>query len=164
VAGVLDVADDLQVRISNSSERTDTDIAQAVRLTLMWDVYVPEEHIQTTVSDGWVTLDGNVENWSQRKSAEDAIQNLFGVRGVINHLLVCAPDVEPDDLRDAIEQALERRAEREADRMTIAVENGRVTLRGRVQSWAERQAIQGTVAGTRGVRHVDNQLQVGMVG
>jgi osmotically-inducible protein OsmY len=164
VAGVLDVVDDLQVRIPNSLERTDTDIAQAVRQALIWDVYVPEERIQTTVSDGWVTLDGDVESWSQRNAAEDAIQNLMGVRGVMNRLTVNAPAVDAEDLRAAIENALERRAEREADRIRIAVDKGHVTLTGRVQSWAERQAIQGTVAGTRGVRQVENHLQVGMVG
>jgi osmotically-inducible protein OsmY len=77
VGGVLDVGDDVQVHIPNSLKRTDTDIAQAVRLALMWDVYVPEERIQTTVSDGWVTLDGEVESWSQRNTAHNAIQNLM---------------------------------------------------------------------------------------
>jgi osmotically-inducible protein OsmY len=130
----------------------------------MWDVYVPEERIQTTVSDGWVTLDGEVESWSQRNTAHNAIQNLMGVRGVMNRLTVNAPSVNAEDLRTAIENALERRAEREADRIKIVVDDGRVTLTGRAQSWAERQAIQGTIAGTRGVRHVENHLQVGMVG
>jgi osmotically-inducible protein OsmY len=164
VGGVLDVVDDTRVHIPNSLERTDTDIAQAVRDALTWDVYVPEDRIQTTVSDGWVTLDGEVETWPQRQAAEDAIQNLIGVRGVMNRLAVTGIEISSEDLRIAIEDALERRAEREADRIKIAVHNGTVTLTGRAQSWAERKAIEGTVVGTKGVRHVENHLQVGMLG
>jgi osmotically-inducible protein OsmY len=164
VAGVLDVVDDVRVHIPNSSQRTDTDIARAVRHALVWDVFVPEERIETTVSDGWVTLDGDVDSFTERESAEHAVEKLTGVRGVINQLTVLTPVIDMDVLRQSIESALRRRADREADRIGISVADGSVVLTGHVQSWAERLAIEGTVAGTRGVRHVDNQLHVGLVG
>ncbi len=164
VAGVLDVVDDVEVHLRDAAHRTDTDIAQAIRHALTWDVSVPEQRIRTTVSDGWVTLDGNVDTWAQREAAENATQSLVGVRGVMNRLEVTGAQVEAEELRAEIEEALDRRAEREASRIGIAVHDGRVTLTGWVQSWAERQAIQGTVAGSRGVRQVENHLQVGMLG
>ena len=42
VAGVLDVANDLRVKLPTSTERTDADIARAVRAALEWDVLVPD--------------------------------------------------------------------------------------------------------------------------
>ena len=56
VAGVLDVANDLQVRIPDGLGRTDSEIAQAIRHALEWDIWIPADRIQSTVSDGWVTL------------------------------------------------------------------------------------------------------------
>ena len=70
VAGVLDVANDIQVIRSDDLAFTDTEIARAVRHTLEWDVFVPDRHIRSTVSDGWVTLEGEVETYGQREDAD----------------------------------------------------------------------------------------------
>src|SRR5579884_3642485 len=59
VVGVLDVANDIEVKIPGSRRRTDLDIAQAVRWELEWNVLVPHDRIHSTVSDGWVTLEGS---------------------------------------------------------------------------------------------------------
>ena len=59
ISGVLDVADEIQVRASRG--KTDQEVAQAVRSALTWDVYVPDEQIRSTVSGGWVTLEGKVD-------------------------------------------------------------------------------------------------------
>ena len=66
VAGVLDVANDLQVHIGGGHSRTDADIAQAVRHALEWTVLVPADNVHTTVTNGWVTLEGSVTTWRQR--------------------------------------------------------------------------------------------------
>src|SRR3712207_4952277 len=60
VAGVLDVANDLKVTLPGSHARTDTEIAQAVRRSLEWRTQIPREQIRTTVSNGSVTLEGDV--------------------------------------------------------------------------------------------------------
>ena len=81
VFGVLDVANDITVKVPGGLTRTDTEIARAVRSALEWDVFVPAETISSTVSEGWVTLDGTVERWSHRDDAERAVRNLTGVKG-----------------------------------------------------------------------------------
>lgn len=160
VAGVLDVANDLKVKVLGEAGRTDTDIARAVRHALEWDVFVPETRIRSTVSDGWVTLEGQVDYWSQRQDAERAVRNLAGVRGVSNSIEITPPKVLPLEVRRAIEQALERQAEREAHRITLDVQSGRVSLTGIVHSWAEREAVVGAARGTRGVRDVEDHLRI----
>ena len=42
VVGVLDVANDLSVKLPGTASKTDTEIAQAVRHALEWDALVPE--------------------------------------------------------------------------------------------------------------------------
>src|SRR5690242_17767431 len=54
VAGVLDVADEVQVVVRGGKTRTDTEIAQAVRNALEWDVMVKAARIRSTVTNGWV--------------------------------------------------------------------------------------------------------------
>jgi osmotically-inducible protein OsmY len=160
VTGVLDVANDLQVRIPGIGRKTDAEIAEAVRTTLRWDVFVPDDRIQTTVAEGWVTLDGEVDTWTQRLDTERAIQRLSGVVGVSNRIKVKAPLVDPAQVRLAIEGALERRAEREAQKIGIAIKDGVVTLSGPVRSWGERYAVEQAAGYGPGVRRVDSQLTV----
>jgi osmotically-inducible protein OsmY len=160
VSGVLDVANDIQVKVSGALTRTDTEIAQAVRRTLEWDVFVPDEKIASTVSEGWVTLDGTVERWTEREDAERAVRNLTGVKGVVNRITVTPMKVVGQDVRASIEQALERRAEREAKRIHVDVRDGTVTLTGPVHSWAERNSVVAAARFTPGVVSVEDHLRM----
>lgn len=160
VAGVLDVANDIEVRTLDSFDPTDTQIAKAVRNALDWNIWVPADRIRSTVSDGWVTLEGTVSQFSEREDPERTIQHLRGVRGVTNRITVSGPKVKPEKVRSMIEEALERRAEREAKRINIEIDDGTVTLSGRVKSWAEKQAILGVVSHAPGVQAVDEKLFV----
>jgi osmotically-inducible protein OsmY len=158
VADVLDVADDITVKVPGSAGRTDTEIAQAVRHALEWNVFVPDKRIRCSVSDGWVTLEGDVDYWSQRDDAERAIHSLAGVAAVSNRIEVKAATAVSSDVKKAIEEALERQAKREAKRIRLDVQDGRVSVSGLVHSWAERQSVIGAARGTRGVRKVEDHL------
>jgi osmotically-inducible protein OsmY len=160
VGGVLDVANDIQVVRSDDLALTDTEIAKAVRHTLEWDVFVPDKHIRSTVSDGWVTLEGEVETYGQREDAERAVRRLAGVVGVRDLIVVEQPLIEPGEVREVIEDVLERRADRLADRIRISIDDGEVTLSGDVRSYAEKRAVIGAVSHTRGVFSVRDHLLV----
>jgi osmotically-inducible protein OsmY len=160
VHGVLDVANNLQIVVLGSDGRSDTEIAQAVRLALQWDVFVPDTRIRSTVSRGWVTLEGDVDYLNQRDDCERAVRHLAGVRGVTNKIEVAQSQADPAAIKSAIEAALARRAEREAHHVGVLVENGRATLNGTVGSRAERDAVVGAARGTAGVRAVDDLLRI----
>ena len=160
VSGVLDVANDITVKIPGSAGRTDTEIAQAVRHALEWNVFVPEKRIRTTVSSGWVTLEGDVDYWSQSDDAEKAVRNLAGVIAVSNLIEIRPPKGVSVEVQKAIEEALDRQAEREAKRIDLEVLDGRVSVTGVVHSWAERDAVIGAARGTPGVRKVEDHLRI----
>jgi osmotically-inducible protein OsmY len=160
VAGVLDVANDVAVHLPGSAVKTDTELAAAIRQALIWDVFVPEDRIQTTVSNGLVTLHGEVEHGAQREDAARAIRNIAGVFAVDNRITVKHPKVSKVAIRTAIREALERRADREANQIELAVEDGLVTMTGSVGSAAERRAVVGAAVGTRGVDAVVDKLHV----
>jgi len=160
VQGVLDVANDIEVNPIDRFVRTDSEIAGAVRNALEWDALVPNELIQSTVSDGWVTLEGQVEYWRERTDAERAIRQLAGVVGVINKITIRKQVVNEKQLREEIEFALERRADREAERLRIEVHDGQVDLWGRVHSWQEKRAVIGSIAHAPGVTQLKDHIRI----
>jgi osmotically-inducible protein OsmY len=88
VAGVLDVANNLDVRLPGCADRADSEIARVVRQALEWDELAPHRHIRTTVTHGFVTLEGVVATSDQRMAAERTVKRLTGVRRVDNQLAV----------------------------------------------------------------------------
>jgi len=159
VPGVLDVANEIEVHVLGDATSTDADIAEAVRHALDWDVLVPAEQIHSTVTHGWVTLEGNVENYRHRLDAERAVNHLMGVRGVTNSITVVAP-TNPKKLKYLIEDVLSLRAEREAGRITVEVKGSEVSLSGAVNSWDEANAILGAVSHAPGVTAVHDHLVI----
>jgi osmotically-inducible protein OsmY len=160
VAGVLDVANDIEVNPLDDFVRSDTEIARAVRSALEWDALVPDNQIQSTVSDGWVTLEGEVNNGRERTDAERVLRRLTGVVGVINKITIRMQAVNEDQLREEIEDALETRADREAERLRIEIDDGAVALWGRVHSWQEKRAVLGSISHAPGVTQVRDHLRI----
>ena len=160
IDGVLDVANEIEVRPIGEFTRTDSDIALAVRHVLQWDALVPDERIQSTVSDGWVTLEGEVNVWRERQDAETSVLRLEGVVGVINKITIAHSQVDAEELREEIEYALERRADREAGRLRIEVHDGEVDLFGRVHSWQEKRAVVGSISHAPGVSEIRDHLRI----
>jgi osmotically-inducible protein OsmY len=87
VRGVLDVANDIVVRAPFTIGHDDADIARAIRHALECDVDVPDARIRSTVTDGWVLLEGDVDRASERAAAEDVVRRLACVRGVENRIV-----------------------------------------------------------------------------
>jgi len=159
VPGVKAVANDIEVRLPGFAERTDTDLAAAVLNALRWDAAIPTGKVDVTVSQGWVTLKGEVDYAFQKRDAERAVRRLSGVKGVSN-LIVVKPQVFPSDLKQQIERALVRNAETDARNITIEVEGSKVILRGTVRSYAEKQAAEDTAWSAPGVTEVENRIVI----
>ncbi len=159
VHGVKAVANDIQVRLPGMSERTDTDLARAAREALQWDVEVPTDRVKVTVSNGWVTLEGEVEYGFQKTAAERAINRLAGIKGVTN-LIAVKPRVSPAEVKQDIEKALVRNAQTDAKNIQVEVDGRKVILRGRVSSFAEKEAAEDTAWAEPGVTEVEDHILV----
>jgi osmotically-inducible protein OsmY len=159
VSGVNAVANDIEVRLLSSAERTDAELAAAVLNALKWDAAIPAGELDVTVSKGWVTLKGEVEFGFQKRDAERAIQHLSGVKGVSNLILV-KPRLSPGDLKQNIERALVRNAQTDARRITVEVQGSKVILHGTVRSYAEKKAAEDAAWAAPGVSEVDNHIVI----
>jgi osmotically-inducible protein OsmY len=159
VHGVKAVVNDLEVHLSGSAERTDADIAAAVVNALRWDADIPAGKLEVTVSQGWVTLKGEVDYAYQRQEAERAIRHLSGITGVTN-LIKVKSQVLPTDLKQNIEKAFLRNAEIDAQHITVEVQGSKVILRGTVRSYAERKAAEDAAWSAPGVTEVENKVTI----
>jgi len=159
VAGVRAIANEIAVRLPGASERSDSDIARAALHALAWDVWVPEERVSVTVSDGWVKLDGTVDTKHQKLAAERAVRTLTGVKSVTN-LIQVTPTVQPADVTTKITGAFQRSAVLDARQIEAETHGGRVVLRGTVRTWNERETAEQAAWAAPGVAEVDNQIIV----
>jgi osmotically-inducible protein OsmY len=83
------VLDDLRVRLEIGERRHDDEIRGAALRTLIWDVDVPSDAFDVKVSDGWATLEGDVDYQYQSGAAYYDVASLYGVVGITNEIKVC---------------------------------------------------------------------------
>lgn len=159
MSGVVGVANDLEVRIPSGEERPDPEIARdAVAAIKSW-LPLSWESIKVIVKSAWVTLEGTVEWNYQRESAEKAVRQVRGVKGVTN-LITLKPQVAPSEIKQKIEQAFRRSAEVDANRITVEANGSEIVLKGTVRSWAERQEAERAAWAAPGVTKVENRIVI----
>jgi len=161
VRGVEAVANEIGVRPPAGDERTDADVAAAAARALAWGTRIPKDAVRVSVSNGWVTLRGEVDWQYQRGEAQRVIRNLTGVRGITN-LITVEPSGTPmpDYVKDRIVSAFLRSAELDARKITITAEGATVTLTGTVGSGVEAAEAERVAWSAPGVSEVDNRIVV----
>jgi osmotically-inducible protein OsmY len=159
VAGVVAVANDIEVRLPDIDERPDPDIARDAIARIKSELPYAWDGIRVVVKSGWLTLEGEVEWYYQKERAEEAVRRVRGVKSVTNSIQI-KPRVAPMEIRRKIEEALRRAAEIDASRVTVETSGGEVILRGSVRSWVERQEAERAAWAAPGVWKVDNRIIV----
>jgi osmotically-inducible protein OsmY len=159
VQGVKAIANDIEVRLPGTAERTDSDIARAAVDALRWKTLVPDDRIKILVNKGWVTLEGDLDWQYQKQAVFEAVHHLVGVKGVTN-LIALNPRVSATEVKSRIEAAFRRSAELDAQKVRVEARDGKVTLRGDVPTWSERQKAERTAWSAPGVTQVENLIAV----
>lgn len=147
---------------SSSIAITDDAITDAVDDELAFDHAVPGHMIEVETNNGVVVLEGSVDSALVKRRAADIAKTVKGVRATVNRIEV-APAVSKSgrDLRKDVSAALLADPATDSYEVTAtATDQGRVTLAGAVQSWAERDLCETVAAGVAGVTSVRNDIEV----
>jgi osmotically-inducible protein OsmY len=157
LGGVRGLAEDIAVKLPESSRRADSEIGAAAADAIKWTAMLPEDAVEITVRDGWLRLEGAVGGWRQKSAAEEAVRNLAGLKGVTNRVLI-KPTAAPVDVTGAIKAAFERHALLDARQMRVQTNGGKVVLRGNVRSFIEREEAERAAWAAPGVTEVENRI------
>jgi osmotically-inducible protein OsmY len=159
VAGVVAVANDIEVRIPTVDERPDPEIARDAVAAIKARLPTSWERIKVIVKNGYVNLEGEVEWQYQRETAEAAVRWLQGVKGVTNFIEI-KPSAAPEEIKRRIEMAFRRNAEIDSRRIVVETRGSEVILKGQVRSWAEREEAERVAWAAPGVTKVDDRIVV----
>lgn len=159
VAGVVGVANDLEVHLPSSDKRPDPEIARDAIAAIRSQLPEASNNIRVVVEGGVVRLEGEVEWNFERELTENSVRRLQGVRGVINSIDL-KPLVSPIEIKRQIEQALRRNAAVDGEHITVEVKGSKVILKGTVRSWSERRAAERAAGAAPGITKVDNRISI----
>jgi osmotically-inducible protein OsmY len=154
---VVGVANDIEVRVPKLDTRPDPEIAREAVQAIHYHLPNGAKHIKAIVRDGWITLEGKVDCYLYRHTAESAVRTLRGIKGVSNSLRV-TPPVKTAEVKHEIEEAFKRNAQIDADHVAVETVGREVILKGTVQCWAELREAERAAGAAPGVTHVDNRL------
>lgn len=159
VYGVRAVADELEVKLHTSSIRDDSDIAEDVTRGLKSSTAIPRT-VKAEVTQGYVTLRGEVEWAFQRAEAERTLRYLWGVQGLNNMITIKPQALKAEDVADRVSAAIERMAHLDARSVWVTTTEGTVHLHGHVHSFAEKHTAGLVAASAPGVDRVQNEVVV----
>jgi hyperosmotically inducible protein len=123
------------------------------------------QSVTASTEDGIVTLTGSVELYIDKVNAEKRVRKVQKVDGVRNHISI-ASNVHDEELREQLGAKL--RYDRIGygivfNNLTLQVENGVVTVAGKVRDYPDRDSAIAILETTPGVKEVIDDIEVAPV-
>ncbi len=159
VKGVKAVVEDIEVKYGTSYKKSDKEIAKAIVHAFEWNSAIPQDKITIEVRDGRVYLSGELTWIYQKDAAKRVVENIFGVKGVVNNIDV-KQVVKPNEIKEKITKAFERLADIDAYNISVDVDWHTVKLKGKVHSISEKDEARRTASYAHGVNKVEDELEV----
>jgi osmotically-inducible protein OsmY len=139
----------------------DAHILRAVQRQLEWEPEVTSIDIGVSVTDGVVTLSGQVNTYAERMAAEKTVKRVQGVKALANELQVRPAGVRTDtEIAADVLRALEAHVNVPASNIKVTVRDGWVTLEGCVDWIFQREAAESAVEYLGVVRGIANEITV----
>lgn len=139
---------------------SDVDITEAIETQFVVQKGVPFDDIDVVTEDGVVTLNGNVQHVLAKERASEIASAVRDVVGVVNRITVVPASRSDATIRDEIRQALFRNPATDGYEVQVFVEDGKVALKGWVESAREKKLVETVSKGVAGVTGVANGIEV----
>jgi osmotically-inducible protein OsmY len=136
-----------------------TDVLDAIR----WEPLLKQADIAVEVGDGVITLSGVVDSYVKKSQAEDTAKKVAGVKAVVEKIKVkFENDDEKSDgeIAAAVLTALKSNRDVPFDQIQVAVEDGHVTLDGKLEWNHQKEAAQKSVSTVEGIKVLANHITI----
>lgn len=141
--------------------KTDKEIRRDVEMALEWEPGIDERRIALSVLDGIVTLAGEVGSYPERLKVERVVEQVKGVRGIVNDLEVHTSEKRTDiDIAHAALDNLKWTVAVQSEKVKVKVDHGWLTLTGEVRWNFQRRAAEKAVQNLKGVTGITNLIAV----
>jgi len=143
--------------------KTDATLKKDVLEELDWEPSIDATQVGVTVKDGIVTLSGHVNTYSEKAAAEKAAKRVKGIKAVVEEI-----DVKlgggykrtDQDIAQSAVSNLKWHSSVPEDDLQVRVENGWITLEGKVEWKYQKDAAKNAIQNLMGVRGVTNLIEV----
>jgi len=142
-----------------TNRQLQTDVLEALR----WEPLLRETKIAVEAHDGIITLSGIAGSYMKKSQAVDATKKIAGVKAVVEKIEVqFNNDDEKSDAEIAMEvlNALKANKDIPFDRVQIEVEDGHVTLDGKLEWNHQKQAAQQSASTIDGIKVLTNHIEI----
>ena len=131
---------------------------------LTWDDRIDESQINVSVIDNIAILKGCVNSYPEKILAEIETQFIPEIKSVKNEIEIKFPEsyekIDDEEVKDAVFCLLNANSEIETNNIDISIENGMVSLEGRVNSYWKKDKIRKMVSQVKGVISVSDKIAV----
>jgi osmotically-inducible protein OsmY len=143
--------------------KNDLEIQVDVLAELRWDSKINAPQIGVEVSNGVVTLSGYVESYLEKSSAEKAAKRVIGVGAIAQEIRVLLPgsSIRCDtEIARQIQSIIRLSDIDPNDQIHIKVEQGFITLSGKVEAFHKKELAQKYASNMLGVTGICNLIEI----
>lgn len=162
VPGVTKVDNQLLVKFPSKTKLpSDEEIQSNIRNMLLWNDSTRNQDIDVKVQNGKVELDGSVDAYWKKLRAEQIVKDTTGVTDITDRLAVVPTKAIVDDvIAEDIVNAIDRNYAVTVDEIDVRVQDGKVTLSGKVPNRMAIDAALDAACNTFGVKEVIDRLVI----
>lgn len=139
--------------------KSDPELLIEVQNSIKWEPLLTAAKIGVTCAEGVVTLTGTVDKYAKKVEAGKAAMNVPGIKAVTDEILVnfgMRGKKNDPDIAASVANALKWNWQVPNDKVKVKVQDGWVTLNGRVKWNYEREAAHNVLHSLLGIRGVTN--------
>lgn len=140
------------------------DVRQKIMDQLSWDNRLDIYDLEVDYLDGRLSLRGTVPSYDVIRAAEESAFAVPGIDSIDNSLYIRFPDditvPTDEDIRSSIETGIQWNSSLNANAIQVQVNEGEVTLTGKVNAYWRKRLAEDIASATSGVIQIHNQIDI----
>ncbi len=138
----------------------ESNTADLIKQVILSDMRIGAVDLKVVPSGEKFILSGSVPSLLSRDLIEEVAASFVGRQYSVKGVVVAPPLVADDEIRNVITVSIPAHCQMDISQFKVSVHNGNVTLKGIAPALHHRWLAESLARGTKGVRNVNNEIQV----